>query len=230
MRWKILCDFDGTVSVEDVIDSLLCEYGRPGWQELEDDWRAGRIGSRQCMKGQVELLELDRATLDAHLDGMRIDHGFAEFVQSARVADVPLRIVSDGLDYAIHRILARHQLQGLPVSANHLVATGAKQWTLESPLQAAGCTSGTCKCRFAGHADPDPGCRVLLIGDGASDFCVANRVDFVFAKNRLVEHCRAAGIPYAAITCFEDAIELLPSLLAGTLDNVLQPVPGTAVA
>ena len=43
--WTILCDFDGTIAVEDVIDSMLVRFGRPGWEALEDDWRAGRIGS-----------------------------------------------------------------------------------------------------------------------------------------------------------------------------------------
>ncbi|MFA5494618.1 MAG: MtnX-like HAD-IB family phosphatase [Porticoccaceae bacterium] len=225
MSWTILCDFDGTVSVEDVIDSLLSEYGRPGWQQLEDDWRAGRIGSRQCMRGQVELLELDRQTLDAHLDAVRIDHGFPGFVRQAAAAKVPLRIVSDGLDYTIRRILARHDLQDMPVSANHLVARSPDRWTLESPSQAKGCSSGTCKCSIANRGLGGAYDRVLLIGDGASDFCVANRVDFVFAKNRLIEHCRSAGIPYLPIAGFEDATELLPRLLDGSLAPEHQPLP-----
>ncbi|MFT3800149.1 MAG: MtnX-like HAD-IB family phosphatase [Burkholderiaceae bacterium] len=230
MRWTILCDFDGTVSTEDVIDSLLSEYGRPGWQQLEDDWRAGRIGSRQCMSGQVELLELDRSTLDAHLDAVRIDDGFSDFVRRVAAAGVPLRIVSDGLDYAIERILVRHGLPGLQVSANHLVARSPNHWTLESPLRAEGCGSGTCKCSFAVSGRKREGTRVLLIGDGASDFCVANRVDFVFAKNRLIEHCRAAGIPYRPITGFRDAIGLLPRLLDGSLMTGHAPPPAALPA
>ena len=38
MQWSILCDFDGTISLEDVIDSLLENFGQPGWQQLEDQW------------------------------------------------------------------------------------------------------------------------------------------------------------------------------------------------
>ncbi len=39
--WTILCDFDGTISVEDMIDSLLDRFGAAGWEVLEQDWRAG---------------------------------------------------------------------------------------------------------------------------------------------------------------------------------------------
>lgn len=62
--------------------------------------------------------------------------------------------------------------------------------------------------------------KVLLIGDGASDFCAAGAVDLVFAKHRLLEHCRANDLPYVAITGFADALVLLPSLLEGSLTPV----------
>jgi 2,3-diketo-5-methylthio-1-phosphopentane phosphatase len=215
--WTILCDFDGTISVEDVIDSLLDRFGRPGWEVLERDWRAGLIGSRECMAGQVALLEMTRAELDAHLAELWIDHAFPGFVAKARELGMPIRIVSDGLDYAIHQILGRYGLDDLPLAANHLApATPPRQWRLTSPFQAEGCRSGTCKCACAEQARRD-GAKTLLIGDGASDFCAADRVDFVFAKHRLIEHCRAAGIPYMPITGFEDALDLLPRLLDGSL-------------
>ena len=59
--------------------------------------------------------------------------------------------------------------------------------------------------------------RVLLIGDGASDFCVAGEADLVFAKHRLIEHCRSAGIAYVPVTGFADALDLLPTLIAGEI-------------
>ena len=151
--WTILCDFDGTISVEDVIDSLLDRFGRPGWEVLEQDWRAGRIGSRECMAGQVELLQMSRAELDAHLAGMWIDHAFPGFVAKAHELGAPIRVVSDGLDYAIHRILGRYGLDDLPLAANHLApAEPPKQWQLTSPFQADGCRSGTCKCACVAQA------------------------------------------------------------------------------
>lgn len=227
--WTILCDFDGTIAVEDVIDSLLDRYGRPGWEVLERDWRAGRIGSRECMQGQVALLDMTRAQLDEHLATLWIDHAFPGFVAKARALGVPIRVVSDGLDYAIHRILGRYGLDDLPLAANHLApALPPQRWQLTSPFQAEGCASGTCKCACVAQARGDGQVRTLLIGDGASDFCAADRVDFVFAKHRLIEHCRAAGIAYMPITGFEDALELLPRLLDGSLlaDHAAQADPG----
>lgn len=211
-----MCDFDGTISVEDVIDSLLDRFGRPGWERLEQDWRAGVIGSRECMGGQVALLEMTRDELRDHLAELWIDHAFPDFVAETRRRGVPLRIVSDGLDMAIHQILGRYDLDDLPLAANHLSQQSDRGWQLSSPFRSTGCRSGTCKCACVEQARGG-GAKTLLIGDGASDFCAADRVDFVFAKNRLVEHCRAAGIPYVPITGFEDALEFLPRLLDGNL-------------
>lgn len=214
--WNILCDFDGTIAVEDVIDSLLDRYGRPGWEVLERDWRAGIIGSAECMAGQVALLDMAPEELRAHLGGLHIDHGFAGFVKATIELGLPLEIVSDGLDHAIHAILANHGIDSLPTVANRLLQSGPRLWNLTSPFSAAGCRSGTCKCARVEAARMRGG-KTLLIGDGASDFCAADAVDFVFAKNRLIEHCRAAGIPYAPIASFDEALELLPALLDGSL-------------
>jgi 2,3-diketo-5-methylthio-1-phosphopentane phosphatase len=229
--WKILCDFDGTISVEDVIDSLLDRFGRPGWEVLEQDWRAGRIGSRECMTGQVALLDLTQTELDKHLSTLWIDHAFPAFVAKARDLATPIRIVSDGLDYAIEQILGRYGLDNLPLAANHLApGMPPRKWQLTSPFQAEGCRSGTCKCACVEQARQG-GYKTLLIGDGASDFCAADRVDFVFAKHRLIEHCRHAGIPYVPITGFEDALELLPRLLDGSLAELAEPAaPAVAAA
>jgi len=214
--WNILCDFDGTIAVEDVIDSLMDRFGRPGWEILERDWRAGIIGSAVCMAGQVALLDMSGDELQGHLDGLHIDHGFAAFVAATVEHGIPMEIVSDGLDHAIQAILDSHDIPRLPTVANRLLQSGTREWSLTSPFSAQGCRSGTCKCARVDAARTRGG-KILLIGDGASDFCAADRVDFVFAKNRLIEHCRAAGIPYAPIASFDEALELLPDLLDGRL-------------
>ncbi|MBS0569628.1 MAG: MtnX-like HAD-IB family phosphatase [Proteobacteria bacterium] len=211
-HWTILCDFDGTIAVDDTTDTLLERFGRPGWEALESDWKAGRINSHDCMAGQVALLDMSRAELDAHLDARAVDPGFGAFVAAAHARGMHLVVVSDGLDYAIRRILARTGFEGLPIVANHLRQNGDRQWLLQFPHASADCRigSGTCKCARARATHE----HTLLIGDGASDFCVAEAADFVFAKGKLIPHCRNKNIPHAAIDGFDDALSQLPALIA----------------
>lgn len=217
-EWNVLCDFNGTIAIEDVTDSLLERFAEPGWLVLEHAWRSGEIGSAECMARQVALLDASREELDEHLDGLRIDPAFPMFVEAVHAAGSTLWVVSDGLDYAVHAILARYQLDDLPVLANRLVQTSACSWRLETPYSDPRCrvNNGHCKCastarmRHRRH-------RVLWVGDGTSCFCVADVADYVFAKHRLIEHCRHAGIPHASIVGFADALALLPILLAGRL-------------
>ncbi|MGO4258987.1 MtnX-like HAD-IB family phosphatase [Lysobacter sp. TAB13] len=212
--WSILCDFDGTIALEDVTDTLLETFARPGWELIEAAWKSGRIGSRECMSGQVALIDAGREQIDAVLDTLRIDPAFADFVRAARRAGLDLSVVSDGLDYAIARILARNGLSDLPVIANHLRQTGAREWRIEFPNARPDCRSGTCKCACAADEAASRK-RVLLIGDGQSDFCVAAQADFVFAKGKLIEHCRHHRIAHAPIGGFLEAVALLPALLDG---------------
>ena len=224
-RWTIVCDFDGTVSVGDVTDLLLERFGAPGWEELETAWQMGEIGSRACLAGQVALLDASPAQLDGAIASIAIDPAFPAFVADARAAGADITVVSDGLDRAIRALLARYGLEDLPVIANHLVQAGARSWRLEFPHGNPACraASGTCKCERAMGLRQDAA-RVLLIGDGSSDFCVAGSADFVFAKHRLVAHCRERGYPHLAFHNFADARVALPRLMAGHLAPAL-PIP-----
>ena len=146
--WMVQSDFDGTISLLDVTDTLLNRFGKPGWQELEDAWERGEIGSRECMKGQVALLDMSEAELQQHLDTIEIDAHFAGFVAEAKAHGVKVQVVSDGIDYAIRHVLARHGMADLEVIANHLAQTGERSWRLDSPWTSNHCTraSGNCKC------------------------------------------------------------------------------------
>jgi 2,3-diketo-5-methylthio-1-phosphopentane phosphatase len=208
--WLVQCDFDGTISVDDVTDALLERFARPGWREIEAEWEAGKIGSGECMKRQVALLDVSSTELDDFLSAVAIDPHFVNFVTAVRRLGLTLEIVSDGIDHAIRRILALHRLEWLPVRANHLVQLDERRWRLTSPNASVTCVSacGTCKCELLAHHTAASR-KVLFIGDGRSDFCVADKADFVLAKSKLVDHCARHGIAHAAFRDFEDALALM---------------------
>ncbi len=211
MAFDILCDFDGTISRSDVTDHLLETLARPGWEALEDAWTRGEIGSAECMARQVEFIDASPAELDAALDQVEIDPGFPAFLHAAQGLGARVTVVSDGIDYAIRRVLARHGVRGLALRANRLVVTGARSYRLEHPHAASGCPAGTCKCAVAGALPAAPS---LLIGDGRSDFCGSGAVDLVLAKGALAAHCAEIGRRHVAFSEFCDLTAELPAIVA----------------
>lgn len=212
MEWQAIVDFDGTITRRDTTDQILERFASAEWQEVEEDWLAGRIGSSECMRRQVELLRVSPDDLDAFIDGIEIDWSFLSFVRLCARYGVPVTIVSDGLDLTIKQVLKRVGLGHLPIVANHLEHAGGDRWVLSSPHAAASgdCTSGTCKCAVASSLHRP---LTLLVGDGKSDHCVAGQADRVFAKAGLVTYCRANDLPHQAFTDFSEAVSLLEDLL-----------------
>ena len=207
---EVFCDFDGTISVQDATDFILSRFADPKWQDIEEQWEKGAVGSAECMQRQVALIRATRRQLDAALDEIEIDPSFPAFASYCCSEGIPLTILSDGVDYFIHRILARHSLPPLPVIANQLTIRGQNgntRYQLALPFSQAACESGagTCKCRCVRAA---AGTRVY-VGDGRSDFCVANNPELVFAKGNLAQYCERQGIAFIRYRRFADVTRAL---------------------
>lgn len=220
----VVCDFDGTIALEDVTDGLLDRFADARWRQVEAQWLAGEFGSRECMARQVELIEATFGQLDGYLDAVKIDPSFVSFVDECdRLGNVRLEVSSDGIDYAVRRILDNHGLSRLGVRANALIPVSAAKYRLAFPHYVPNCRAqaGNCKCAAARRVfeRPPSNSTTILIGDGVSDFCVASKVDFVFAKSRLLAHCRAVGIRHRAFDGFRD----IRRDLAHVLEELAEP-------
>lgn len=205
-EWNIICDFDGTITPFDVTDAILGRFALREWEEIEEEWLQGRITGHDCMKSQVELIRASRAELDTFLDSIPIDESFGDFTRYCEAHGIKLLIVSDGMDYAIRRVLARHNLHKIPVIANRLVFQSGNKYTLEFPFGVEGCGSGVCKCQVAGSENK----KVLLIGDGHSDCCLAGKATFTLAKRNkeLLRLCEEKGYPCQVYDDFSDICAL----------------------
>ncbi|WP_178130682.1 MtnX-like HAD-IB family phosphatase [Reyranella sp. CPCC 100927] len=219
--WTIVCDFDGTIVPFDVTDRVLDQFADPAWQFVEEAWKHGRISALRCMRLQVAMIRATSADLDAFLDTIDIDPQFPAFVDDCRRAGMPIAVVSDGLDYVIQRILARHGIDGLVVIANQLVPGGDGTYTMAVPYAvAATCKarSGVCKCNQAARLAAGRH-RTLLIGDGRSDFCLGEAADLVFARGALLAKAREQGWPAVDVPDFT-AARLAFAKLTGRLAEV----------
>ncbi|MGE0767258.1 MAG: HAD-IB family phosphatase [Hyphomicrobiaceae bacterium] len=215
LKCQVLVDFDGTIATDDTTDRLLERFAEPGWLAVEEEWKAGLIGSRECMVRQIALLRATPDELDTFVDQIEIDPAFPAFVALCRSRAVDISVVSDGLDRTVGSVLERHGLE-LSFRANQLEWLGGDRWRLLFPHGRADCQTlaGNCKCQFA---VAPPGTVRVVVGDGRSDFCVAGRVELVLAKGALAEHAAETGMTHFPFHSFAEAT----TLLAGWLDETL---------
>ena len=213
--WAVVCDFDGTISRIDGTDALLQQYALPGWQDLEARWTSGEITALECMQGQIAMLRVSSPQLEQFAAALPLDETFASFVAACARRGFPLVVASDGLDRIIQTALGRLGVKQTEVCAGRLEALGHDNYRLAKPADLPPCPSGgvSCKCAVATRLVQQPGPvrrRILLVGDGLSDFCVATHAaDFVLARGKLLAHCHERGVPCLSFSSFTEAASLL---------------------
>jgi 2-hydroxy-3-keto-5-methylthiopentenyl-1-phosphate phosphatase len=202
-RPVVFLDFDGTISRVDVVDAILDRFADPEWLRVEQEWKAGRIGSRACLAAQIGLVRASRVDVDALLDSIEIDPGFVPLLTACDAAGVRTHIISDGFDYCIARILSQippaeqDLLNAVTVSASHLEPEGSERWRTAFRFMDEGCAHGCATCKPAVMQSLNPtGASAIFVGDGLSDRYAAAAADVVFAKDKLAAHCAEQGISF----------------------------------
>jgi 2-hydroxy-3-keto-5-methylthiopentenyl-1-phosphate phosphatase len=218
-RLTALLDFDGTIAPDDATDRLLERFAVPEWRNIETEWQAGRMTSRECMGRQAAMLRATPGQLDAEIGTIQIDPGFCGFVSHCRRHDVDVRIVSDGFDRVVRTVLERAGVS-VPFFANTLEWQGGNRWRLALPHARSDCRSGAANCKCA-HGALGGAC--VVVGDGRSDFCMAVRARFVIAKGALAEFCGARGLAHASFRNFDDATRCLAEWLDLRADWAADP-------
>lgn len=197
----ILVDYDGTIALTDVSDTVLAEYVTGEWEELAAAYDAGRLGSRRLMEAELALLRADEADLLRTAAAQPHDPGFVPFARRALGAGVPVEVVSDGFGFFIGPALARLGLPGIPVVTAHTTFARGRG-AISFPNGHPSCfVCGTCK-RNRVLAHQAAGRSVVFIGDGTSDRYAAGYADVVFAKDALLAICLENGWPFRRWTEF----------------------------
>jgi 2,3-diketo-5-methylthio-1-phosphopentane phosphatase len=213
----VFTDFDGTITQLDVTDEILAQLAHPSWQEIEQAWTRGLIGSRECLERQIALVDASAEELDALIDAVPIDPAFSAFYRFTRQRSIPLYVLSEGFDYVIVRILKRAGMNGPVRNGLHMFSSAlrleGRRLIPSFPHSAQPCKHGcaTCKAallrRFGKGKYP-----VIFVGDGLSDRFAVDEADVVFAKRQLLAYCQEHGKachPFATFVDVEQAIAQL---------------------
>jgi len=206
----IVSDFDGTITKEDSLYNFFDRYADKKWLEVEELWKEGKIGSKECLIKEFELVKgLSEELIDEFINEIEVDKYFVKFSELCKKNKVDFLVVSDGVDYFINKILEKNDIKDVKVITNHGEFIKGK-FTLTFPNCNKDCKndSGTCKCKVIYDLSKEYN-KIYYIGDGTSDFCVANKVDCLFAKSKLIDYSKANNINYQPFESYKDIITAL---------------------
>jgi 2-hydroxy-3-keto-5-methylthiopentenyl-1-phosphate phosphatase len=191
----LVVDFDGTITEDDLLDTIASRFGDPDvYQEVEDGLHGGNMPLREVITREFEPVRKPlEEVVRWELDNVRVRPGFRELVELARERGWRLVIVSSGFHELIEPILEREGVE-VEVHANR-VDPRPEGWRVEW-LYGDDCESCGESCKrsivreFAGDDE------LVYIGDGYSDRCAAEASDLVFATRGLALYLDERGIPY----------------------------------
>lgn len=215
MRVKVFCDFDGTITKNDVGDLFFETFGdKDYYYLLVEKWRDYEISSREMWEKIAERVKVENDEARKLILSQEIDPYFVDFVKWARENGIEIFILSDGFDFYIKQILDKYGLSGIKFFSNKLWIEDGKV-RLDFPYMDSLCRiCGNCKRNHMLTLSGDDEI-IVYIGDGYSDRCPAEYADIVFGKKNLLKFCREKNIPVYEFESFRDVLEQFQRFLSG---------------
>jgi len=208
-RVALIIDFDGTAATTNVGMSLIEAFAKDdSWRVIDDDYERGKVGSKRAFELLAEVLGGTPEEWAGFIEtGHTLDPDLSTLVECATSKGWSVEILSDGLDFYIHRMLERENIS-LPVRAATLSHNGVRA-IIEMSYSDVDCgRCSTCKKSRVEELLAG-GYRTIFIGDGLSDRCGAPSADRIFAKDKLAEHLREHGIGFEHFETLSDVTQAL---------------------
>ena len=213
-RFKIFLDFDGTITINDVGESIFRHFlDNQLADKIVEDLLNDRISSRECWEKLCEAAPaLEKKVLDDFIVLQEVEPTLHRFLEFCEEHKFDVYVLSDGFDYYINQILTREKLNHLKVFSNKLILDEKGRLIPSFPFYNSDCKS-TANCK-RNHIIENSGDQdyTVFIGDGNSDKDPIQYVDFIFAKKDLLKYCEVNRITYFPFKNFDDVIERLTDL------------------
>ncbi len=194
--YHIYCDFDATVTVNDLWDKLFKQFGDPHAFKVWEKFNSGEYTAQQCISEACATVKNgDADMMNAMFIAEPLRDGFKEFTKFCSDSNIKLTIVSDGFSLYIRPIFEHHNID-IPYFANNVELNKVGELDVEFQHARESCRNcGACKCGTIMTTSGDED-TIVYIGDGYSDHCPVEISDVVFARDMLTKFCSKQGIPH----------------------------------
>lgn len=211
-RYIIQCDFDGTLTTEDISFHILDKFVGDNWHEDFKTYQQGSINVGQFNKiafGRISapLEELEEFTKQTRYERS----GIVDFIEFCRSNDIDFNIVSNGLKFYINVIMERLGLSNVPVYAAEADFSSGYLNAAYYDINKNEVMEGF-KESYARHFLGN-GRKLIYIGNGPSDVPAAKLADKVFATGYMVDDCKKQGINHHSFENISEIIEELKKII-----------------
>ena len=205
----VLTDFDDTAAAQNVAELLLNRFGNPDWTVVRQRFRDGHIDLKEYQEITFRNIQADRATMQSYVkEHANLRPYFREMWGFCQANDIPMAVVSQGLDFYIQALLEREGLGRVPIYAVDTEFQDGEIFYHYNHAYPGKESEGNSK-GFVVRSFQERGCHVFFAGDGRSDLEAARVADVVFAHSTLAKFCDEEGIAY---NHFEDFSGMLVSV------------------
>jgi len=207
----IQCDFDGTITEEDVSFMLLDAFAQGDWRKLFQQYRENKIAVGDFNTRAFAMVKASKEELVAVARGkVKLRDGLHELVSYCQSQGFRFVIVSNGLDFYIKSILKDVGLDNIKVYAakTHFHRDGLKVQYIGpdgTPLMSDFKEAYTREFLKQGY-------QVTYVGNGPSDVSPAVLAHHVFARDGLLDGCREINLECTPFNDLNDIVRGLESL------------------
>lgn len=240
-KYVFFTDFDGTITTRDSNDFMTDNlgYGQELRKQGNSDVLNGRKTFRDAFQEMLDSIKTPYSKcIQTLIENIKLDPGFKEFYEWARENNMPVVILSGGMEPIIRallvHLLGEKEAAEIQIVSNQVeVRKGFRSldeeggWNIVyhderyiSPIEAP-----VIKLIFHSHFGHDKSREIrpyaelpddqrptmFYAGDGVSDLSAAKETDLLFAKkgHDLITYCVREKVPF---TIFEDWTEILKTV------------------
>jgi len=211
MNLIVLCDFDGTITIQDTAELVLRKFAKGDWKQYDQQFENGKLSLEECLKKEFSLVKASREEILNALNEVEFRPGFDELARYCKQNCIPVIIVSAGLDFIIIHFLKLKKWHHM-VQTYMAVATVAADGIKFTFPRHCDKTSANFKQDLVRKCKGE-GKKIVLIGDGTGDCDAAREADLTFAikDSSLANLCEKYGIHCRSMTDFRQVIDVLRS-------------------
>ncbi|ACZ41781.1 HAD-superfamily hydrolase, subfamily IB (PSPase-like) [Thermobaculum terrenum ATCC BAA-798] len=214
MKIAVLCDFDGTITLQDMGIEILKEFSTADWERIEEKFDQGKVSILENMSEQFSHVPNPPHEVNEFVKrNAKIRPGWEEFIECCRGYNLHLAIVSGGLRSYIYSVLGKN----LNIPVYSLVDDYVDgQWllSLPSPFDRDGDVEFKEAVINYHRKQYD---EIWFIGNGTSDRRAAEVADRVWALEPLLSYALSKGLKVHSFESFYDICTDFQKILGGQI-------------